>query len=771
MKDEAKTKEQLIAELTILRERIAQSEAAQQERNQTDQNMAFLSQTAMELVELSSQENIYQFIGEKLKQLAGKAVVIINSFDKESDSLCTRALIGVGPFTPRLLALIGRDPLGMTYPITNEEGRRRLLSGKLVQGPKGLHELSFGSIPESTCRAIEELLGFGRIYGIGFAWKGDLFGSAIIITGKRHGAGSGLRDRELIETFMHMAAVALQRRDTEEALQRAHDELEVRVKERTAELVQANRHLKEEIEERKHAEQALHQSEHRYRSLVEAATDVIFSVSTDGIITSLNPASGTITGWTHDECIGKPFTSFIHPEDIPFAMELFQHILQGERVPIYELRILSKQGGFLTGQFSSTPLVKDGIVIGILGIARDITEQRKAEQEKVKLQVQLQQAQKMETLGILAGEVAHDLNNILSGVVTYPDFLLMQLPEESNLRKPITTIQNSGNKAAAIVEDLLTLARRGVPTMEILDLNEIITEYLKSPEYDKLRLFHPDVVVKVDLKGDILNISGSRVHLTKALMNLVSNGAEAIEEGGTITISTENRSLDKPIHGYDKVTEGDYVILSVSDTGMGISEEEIEKIFEPFYTKKKMGRSGTGLGMAVVRGTVRDHGGYIDVQSTEGEGTTFTLYFPATREVRANTKLSVSPEEYRGKGESILVVDDVKEQLDIAATILSELGYSVSIVLSGEEAIAYLKEHRADLIILDMIMEPGIDGLDTYREIIKLHPDQKAIIASGFSETDRVKEAQRLGAGKYIQKPYTMEKIGMAVREELGGIR
>ena len=194
---------------------------------------------------------------------------------------------------------------------------------------------------------------------------------------------------------------------------------------------------------------------------------------------------------------------------------------------------------------------------------------------------------------------------------------------------------------------------------------------------------------------------------------------------------------------------------------------DIEKIFEPFYTKKKLGRSGTGLGMAVVWGTVKDHKGYIDVQSSVGKGTTFTLYFPATRKKLSEKEISLSVESYRGNGESILVIDDVEEQRKIATGMLMELGYSVVSVSSGEEAIDYLKTNRADLILLDMIMDPGMDGLDTYKKILEIYPGQKAIIASGFSETDHVKEVQSLGAGAYIRKPLLLEKIGLAVMEEL----
>jgi CheY-like chemotaxis protein len=238
-------------------------------------------------------------------------------------------------------------------------------------------------------------------------------------------------------------------------------------------------------------------------------------------------------------------------------------------------------------------------------------------------------------------------------------------------------------------------------------------------------------------------------------------------KGGALTIATSNQYLDKPIQGYDAVREGDYAVLSVSDTGEGIPAADLKRIFEPFYTKKVMGRSGTGLGLAVVWGTVKDHDGYIDVRSEEGKGSTFSLYFPVTREDMVSEQKAVLPESYAGRGESILVVDDVKEQRELATKMLTRLGYQVSAAASGEEAIEYLKAHRVDLMVLDMIMDPGIDGLETYQKVVKNNPKQKAIIVSGFSETNRVKKAQELGAGAYVKKPYVMERIGLAVRNEL----
>jgi len=405
-------------------------------------------------------------------------------------------------------------------------------------------------------------------------------------------------------------------------------------------------------------------------------------------------------------------------------------------------------------------------IADMLSLSIEEAERQKIEGARKRLEAQFQRVEKMEVIGTLAGGVAHDLNNILSGLVGYPELLLMDLPEESHLRKPLTTIQKSGEKASAIVQDLLTLTRRGVAVNEVVNLNRIVSDYLESPEFEKVAFYNHDVRIESDLSIDLLNIIGSPVHLSKTIMNLVTNASEAMPHGGKIYISTQNQYVDNPITGYDHIKEGDYVVLTVSDTGTGISPKDKERIFEPFYTKKVMGKSGTGLGMAVVWGTVKDHRGYIDVQSVEGKGATFQLYFPVTRKELSEKKSGISIENYIGSGESILIVDDVEEQREVASNMLHRLGYQVNIARSGEEAVEFLKNNKVDLLVLDMLMNPGMDGLDTYKKIIELHPNQKAIVASGYSETKRVKELQELGAGEYLKKPYTLEKIGLAVKKE-----
>ena len=538
-----------------------------------------------------------------------------------------------------------------------------------------------------------------------------------------------------------------------------------KLRERTQQLLaQKNAELEETISNLKQAQKALRQSEEKYRNLFDTAMVGMYRTAIeDGKVIEANVAFAKIFGYETVEELKKEFAtskSYVNPERREELIELLKMRGSVDRFEIEEFR---KDGTCVFVEVSGTLHPDQGYIEGFIV---DNTERKHAEKERKHLEDQLQRAKKLEAIGTLAGGVAHDLNNILGGLVSYPELLLMQMPEDSPLRKSILTIQKSGEKAAAVVQDLLTLARRGVVVTEVVNLNDVVAEYLKSPEHENLQSYHPGVHLETYLATDTLNILGSSTHLSKTVMNLISNAAEAMPEGGKLTISTENRYIDRPIRGYDNVKEGDYVVLTVSDTGTGISPDDMDKIFEPFYTKKKMGRSGTGLGMAVVWGTVKDHKGYIHVESTEGRGTTFTLYFPVTRK-SVEDRSEIFLEDYMGKGEAILIVDDVEEQRQIASGMLKELGYSVVSVSSGEEAVEYLKTNKADLLVLDMIMDPGMDGLETYRKIIEIHPGQKAIIASGFSETDRVKEVQDLGAGTYIRKPLLLEKIGIAVKEEL----
>ncbi|OGC95777.1 MAG: hypothetical protein A2W25_00435, partial [candidate division Zixibacteria bacterium RBG_16_53_22] len=520
-----------------------------------------------------------------------------------------------------------------------------------------------------------------------------------------------------------------------------------------------------DISEHVRAQELLVQSEEKYRKLIETMPNGLIIADIQGQTLFANPAACRIFGYTLEDLLRINLVRTLPEESQKVLAEEIERRIHGEPGE-YELVIRRKNGELRMLSVNAAPLHDDnGKVIGTSAIFSDITETKKAETEKIELREKLARAQKMESLGVLAGGVAHDLNNILGPLVAYPELIRMMLPADSPISKQISKIESSAQRAAEVVQDLLTMARRGRYEMTALDLNKVIESYLQSTDFYDLRLRYPLIEVNSDLDPRAMPIYGSSPHLYKVVMNLVLNAMDAMPHSGRLSIQTETRFVDRLIGGYDNIEGGMYTILRVSDTGVGIDLKDYKRIFEPFYTKKEMGRSGSGLGLAIVYGVVKDHNGYVDVRSEPDKGSDFILYFPATRE-QAESENSTAT-DIRGD-ESILVVDDVMEQRELAATVLGSLGYRVSIAANGQEAIDSLKQGSFDVVILDMIMDPGYDGLDTYGDMIKLNPGQKAIITSGFSETDRVKEAERLGVGKYIRKPYTMQKLGKAIREVLG---
>jgi two-component system, cell cycle sensor histidine kinase and response regulator CckA len=518
-----------------------------------------------------------------------------------------------------------------------------------------------------------------------------------------------------------------------------------------------------DITERKRLEQALEENRRDLRMAVDATDDQILLTDPSGMILLYNRILGE--GYKHvsDNLVGHNIFDLMSTDNREARWRYFAGVQKDAAPCFFE----DESEGRIWSSAIYPVLNTSGVVNRMVLFGRDITERKMADRKQKELEERLQRAEKMEALGLLSGGVAHDLNNILGVVLGYSELLVSQIKETGPIKTYAEKIMESSERAAAVIQDMLTLARRGVQNRYTLILNDVIRDFLKTPEFQNITMMHPKVQVKTRLDAKPLYILGAPSQLGKTIMNLLVNAAEAMPRGGFITITTENRYLDRPLSGYDEISEGDYVVLSVNDTGEGISETDIKHIFEPFYTRKVMGKSGTGLGLSVVWGTVKDHSGYINVDSTVGMGTTFSLYFPVTREEMTEKKISISLSDYLGKGESILVVDDVESQRELVQKMLEKLKYRVETVPSGEQAVAYLKDHQTDLVVLDMIMDPGMDGLDTYKKIIEIQPQQKAIIVSGFAETERVRQLQSLGGGEYVMKPYVLETLGLAVKKEL----
>jgi len=528
------------------------------------------------------------------------------------------------------------------------------------------------------------------------------------------------------------------------------------VKKRTKELTRTNEQLESQIEERKKAEDELS----KFARVVEASSDAMALVDTGHLHILTNSTYRNVFSVVAKEIVGKTVQELFGPDY--FSKELQDAVsscLQGQIVRLSIRPRIEGQTGRHWDVTLSPFYSKSNEISGYVIDIRDVTQE-------IELQARLKNAQKMEAIGLLAGGVAHDLNNILSGLVSYPDLLLVNRPSEDPMTGPLQTIKKSGERAAAIVQDLLTLARRGVGLVTPLDFNIIIEEFFDSPEHAEIMRETNEIQFEFNFDTELFNIRGSAAHLVKILMNLLSNSVEAMPKGGVISISTENTFLEQELIGYEIIPAGQYVLLTVTDTGTGMAADQLNRIFEPFYTSKVMGRSGTGLGMAVVWGAVKDHNGYTDVQSKIDQGTSFFLYFPVTRELIPQEE-KTDIKALTGSGQKILVIDDMVEQRHIASEILELLGYSVDVAASGEEAVDKCRATPYDLLVLDMIMPGGMDGFATYKQICLFQPNQKAVIASGYSDTSNVRMAQELGAGAYLKKPYTVNNLAKAVSREL----
>lgn len=509
----------------------------------------------------------------------------------------------------------------------------------------------------------------------------------------------------------------------------------------------------------KEAQAEIRLKEERYRQIFEADLSGFFIASPNGTVLLGNQVFAEILGFARiAEVVGRNIAPHYRKADGWAGW--VGALDDGKKIENSEMELLRKKGEAIKvlcngiGRYD-----QQGQLVEIQGHMIDISVQKR-------LEMQLVRAQKMEAIGLMAGGVAHDLNNILSGIINYPELMLATLDPDSHLRKPLVSIRESGLRAAAVVADLLTVARGAANVREVHDIHALAREYLDSPECRQLRGRYPNIGISLECLAENTTILCSPVHIKKCLMNLVTNAMEAIDIAGRVRLVIVGQQQPELTDGAE--TGREYVVVKVIDDGPGISEKDRERIFEPFYTKKVMGKSGTGLGLAIVWNTVHDHGGRIQVTSNE-HGTCFSFALPR----HDRTFKEPEPEQevlaLLGDGQRILVVDDELVLRDVACQILTALNYIVDTVDSGEAAIAFLREHRVDLVLLDMFMDPGMNGCQTYERMCQLRPGQKAIIASGFSRREDVKKAMRLGVGSFIEKPYSMDQLGRVVYRELHG--
>jgi PAS domain S-box-containing protein len=503
-----------------------------------------------------------------------------------------------------------------------------------------------------------------------------------------------------------------------------------------------------DITQRKRAEEAALESERQYRLVVDNANDAIFIVQ-DGVVKFPNPKVLEIIGYSADYLASTPFASLIAPVDRDMVVERHKKRLLGEKVPTtYSFRLMNKAGDLLWAQVNAVLITWEGKP-AVLCFLRDITLQKK-------LEAQLQYAHKIEAVGTLAGGIAHDFNNLLMGIQGNVSLMLMDVHSDQPNYERLKNIEKQVQSGARLTSHLLGYARKGKYEVKLLDLNHLV--YETSDTFGRTK---KEIAIHRELAKDLFAIEADPVQIEQVLLNLYVNAADAMPGGGKLILKS-SKVTHKDMKG--KLYEpkrGRYVLLTVTDTGTGMYKKTMERIFDPFFTTKEMGR-GTGLGLASAYGIIKGHGGYIDVDSKRGHGTTFSIYLPASKE-KVGKAVESAERLIRGTG-TVLLVDDEKIILEVGRELLEGMGYRVLTATDGEEAIKVYKKNRnnIDIVVLDMVM-PGMGGGEAYDHMKGVNPEIKVLLSSGYSIDGEAGKILERGCDGFIQKPFTMKELSCEI--------
>ncbi len=558
-------------------------------------------------------------------------------------------------------------------------------------------------------------------------------------------------------------------RQTEEELLAAREELE----RQNRALQTSEASLRASLNELELRQRELAQERDLLRSILDNTPDRIFIKDCTGRFLRVNEATARFYGLQDPaEAIGKNDFDFFPAEQAAAFFRDDQRVIS-TGVPIVDKlqRIERTPGTVLWASVTKAPIRdNEGRVMGLVGISRDITERKEAEEKLKAAEKQLEKAKRLEATALFAGQIAHDLNNLLVPLLIYPDIVKKSLDPEGQAYKDLETMQAMAQQIADINQDLMAVARRGKTKTEPVDVNAVIAELASF--FQRTRP-HERIHFVCEPYAETSCVLFDRPQLTRALQNLLQNALDAIGDHGVITLRTENVSVTGPIGAVPDPVPGQYVRVTVADTGCGIPESVRDRIFEPFFTTKDgqhKQRRGTGLGLSVVYGIVADHGGYLDFESAVGKGTSFYLYLPVTDAFAQSAR----PSDIQGGDEWILVVEDDPVQTQVLTRALNELGYRVSAVASGEAAVeAVEKGARAsppklpDLILLDLVLRDTMDGIETFRRIRAISPTVKTVTISGFHLPDKIAEGEALGMSCHLAKPLTVAALARAVREAL----
>ena len=659
-------------------------------------------------------------------------------------------ILGVieGPYNRTLMFRPGQGVAGKVFvnnaPLfwTKGDDENTLITNDKLSTPESLAclPLSISGRPIGVLN-----ISFGRPSGFEHTQRRDL----ILLSG-------------VVANIVHTFALKAELNEKAESLKKAHEGLEARVRERTTELAQANLTLKREIGEHRETSSKLQQSEKRYRELFESITDFIFAHTPQGEILSINPAAAKALEYDADLIIGRSLRDLLPDRyHATFQADYLDPVVDhGQHRGTLLLVSVSGQERYVDYRSRLVQEPDNAPYVAVSG--RDITDNMAAQQELRSLEEQLTQSQKMQAVGTLASGIAHDFNNILQAISGYVQLLLGSNPDAKTADRYLNGVDGAVKRASELVNNLLTFSRKMDPELQSLDVNGVILQAVKLLE----RVLPRMISVETYLTDRLWKVSGDPNQLIQVLMNMGTNARDAMPEGGRVVIESRNVTFDADYaQVYLELEPGRYVEIKVWDTGVGMDEDTLRQIFEPFFTTKDVGK-GTGLGLSTVYGIVKSHNGHVAVRSELGLGATFTIYLPALCDevVQSNT-LENENEEIAGGHETILLVDDEKAIVEIAQDVLKRHGYKIITADGGERALDLYRRHQneIDLVLLDLGM-PGIGGHGCLMEILRLDPDARVLIASGYSMSDSEKDPLQLGAAGFLSKPYRLADMLKKVR-------
>lgn len=507
-----------------------------------------------------------------------------------------------------------------------------------------------------------------------------------------------------------------------------------------------------DISERRQAERSLREM----AAIVETSDDAIIGENLEGIITSWNNGAEKMYGYTAAETIGQHATMLAGPDRVQEVASYLERAQKGEAFRIDTNR-LRKDGRIISVALTISPIKdSEGRVTGLSAIARDVSERKKLEE-------QLRQSQKMEAIGRLAGGIAHDFNNLLSVIVGYTYVLQSSLPDDNGLRNSAQQVMSAAEKASALTRQLLAFSRRQMLQPEIIDLNEIVTGLQKMLP----RLIGEDIDVRTIASSHLKNIKADPSQIEQVIMNLVVNARDAMPDGGKLTVETNDVHFEPSEAAHYGIRSGNYVLLAVSDTGIGMAPEIRAHIFEPFFTTKEPGR-GTGLGLATVYGIVSQSNGHIWVYSEPGQGTTFKIYFPATSEAATPSDISHHPRLAVTGSETVLLVEDEPNLRSLIQQVLRKQGYEVLVAGTGQEGAAIADHYAGDieLLLTDVVM-PQMGGKQLADLLKPQYPDMSIIYMSGYTNNALDHSGSVEMGGSFLQKPFTPDVLLRKIREVL----